>query len=171
MRARKERHLESFLTSLEFISLDFTTASKAEGGVRATPSPLSRHVQVVPTCSLTTASGSRSTWKCSSKQPALPSPSHLLARPLDQPPLLLRLCSAPLVALPPLTHQIRPEMFTTGPPRMLRAACPYWTLRVSLCHVGLSLPNCTHCGVRTLPTFLLYSRCSAVSRCLTADKP
>lgn len=96
MRARKERHLESFLTSLEFISLDFTTASKAEGGVRATPSPLSCHVQVVPTCSLTTASGSRSTWKCSSKQPALPSPSHLLARPLDQPPLLLRLCSAPL---------------------------------------------------------------------------
>lgn len=170
MRGRRERHLESFLTSLEFICLDFTTASKAEVGVRATPTPLSCHLQVVPTCSLTTASGSRSTWKSSSKQPALPPPATF--SPAFWTSLHAPLASrAPPCGAPPLTHQIRPEMFTTRPPECSGQHALAGLLHVSLCHVGLSLPNCKHCGVRILSTFLLYSRCPAVSRCLTAGKP
>lgn len=50
-----------------------------------------------------------------SRQP--PGPASTAPQPLQRP----------LVALPPLTRQIRLEMFTTRPPWMLRAACPYWT--------------------------------------------
>ena len=98
-------------------------------------------------------------------QPSLRQPpSRQPAGPASAAPPASR---APPCGAPPLTHQIRPDVLTTRPPECSGQHDFY------MYHSAMSacLPNCKHCEVRTLSTFLLYSRCPAVSRCLTAGKP